>query len=106
MSSWAKPGVKCVCIDDTIPPHKNVSPSTILPKRGSVYTIRRVKSADSVWLEEIVNNPREYLIRDDGSTYFGEVAFSIARFRPLVEPKTEAEDFAMIKDLIKVPQDA
>jgi hypothetical protein len=60
--------------------------------KGSVYTIRRIESADgwcAVWLEEVVNPVLDIWL-DRGPE---EPAFSASRFRPIVERKTDISIF-------------
>lgn len=74
-------GQKVICIDDR---GDKDGRSEIFPVKGSVYTIRAFHpEGDSILLEEIVNEPREYWQR------FGELYFMLRRFRPLIERKTD-----------------
>lgn len=92
--SWAKAGMKVVCID--------ASPNgrhTVLPVEGKVYTICKVSWWDwrngnsglGVWLTEI-RRPIAYGF---------EQPWGIRRFRPIVT-KTQFEDVQMFKRIAAV----
>lgn len=91
MASWAKPGVKVVCI---APPsgNRHLLPVTG-PAVGGVYTIRAVvsghdKDRDRVGLLlEEIHNPKS-------PTFGVEYGFYIERFRPLIT-KTQEQDIEM-----------
>lgn len=71
-----KPGDLVVCVDDNWGEHRNET----CPIKGTVYTVRElfcIGGVAGLWLEEIINNPRQYL----GS--FGEIGFMEKRFRPV-----------------------
>lgn len=89
MSSWARAGVKCVCVDAT-PLYGD--DKEIYPVEGQTYTVRSVEGG-GVTLQEVRNIPRLY---SDG---FGEVLFRISRFRPLVT-RTQQQDVAMFSHLL------
>jgi hypothetical protein len=98
MSSWAKPGVKCVCIDAS----GRVNGVQYewrgdAPIAGETYTIRRVWAAPG---GDAVMDFVELQRLTDG------LGYGVYRFRPLVEPKTEAQDVAMFKSLIGQKIDA
>lgn len=90
MTSWAKPGVKCVCVK----PKPSWAPSNaIYPVVGQVYTIQAVKpvgygglTAPCLMLEEIDN------------THIGqepyEPGFNLKGFRPLTN-KTQEQDIEL-----------
>lgn len=86
MSSWAKPGVKCVCVDAD--PDKGRCWHGTAPVVGRTYTIVRIKGFGY-----------------DGSpvAIFGGInngaPVRIARFRPLVT-KTQEQDIAMFKAML------
>ena len=87
MSSWAKPGVKCVCIDDDTRGFKY----SAMPKSGEIYTIRAVEYYQwpsiggglGVHLDEVTRSV--------------PVPFGISRFRPLI---SQFDDIAMFKALL------
>jgi hypothetical protein len=96
MSAWAAPGAKCVCVDAS---HWNATSDSLigwaeLPVEGEVYEIREVVN----WLGDTglrlvgVNNP---LI----PCLYGEIAFNVTRFRPLIT-RTEEEDVAKFRHLL------
>lgn len=77
MSAWAKPGVKCVCIDAD--PKGGIGHTLV---HQSVYTIDGVfelRGTPGVWLVEV---------RSEHETG----GFRLERFRPLI---TEADDLAL-----------
>lgn len=93
--SWAKPGAKVACIDasereDTDPGAEVHLDHLVL---GQTYTLRDIAIGNGgkpgVRLAEL------------GATPFG---FLLARFRPAVEPKTEAEDVALFRHHLKQPE--
>lgn len=81
MSAWAKPGVKCICIDDSW--GRTGSGKEPLINRGHIYTVANVNGP---WLRivEVRNS-------------FGDPAgYRIDRFRPLVEDSDDEEIEARI----------
>lgn len=89
--SWAKVGMKVVCIK--LGAWTYLQPDESAPSYGDVLTIRTVEFLpEGVHLsfEEVRNREYEYL---DG---FGECVFEAEQFRPLVT-KTQSEDVAMFK---------
>jgi hypothetical protein len=96
MTSWARPGVKCVCIDAK--PRPGTEWRGDAPTLNAVYTIRSIfvgpyggLSASFVELE-----------RSDSSkaNYPGQlVGYYIERFSPLVT-KTLAQDIAKFRHLL------
>ncbi len=90
MTSWAKPGVKCVCILNAIPGGYG---DEKLPVKGVTYTVRAVHvDGDASWLQEIRNPRRHYA---DGE----EVCFLTEGFRPLIT-KSQDEDVALFRRLL------
>ena len=71
------PGTRVECIkDDWV----GFARGEIFPVLGCVYTVREVVTYDGfvgIRLVEIVNKPRRYI------EAFGEMAFSVERFRPI-----------------------
>ena len=100
MSAWAKPGVKCVCIDGRILPGRILTTPIDLtvPKKGQTYTIRWVgiftwpdgASGVGVHLEELARVPAP-----DGKVY----PFGLYRFRPLIT-KSQEDDVALFRSLL------
>lgn len=92
MSSWAKPGVKCVCIRAFNYPSNRYQ----LPVKGQVYTVRNVEPGEGVYahagpfirLVELTNPPHH----SDGV----EPSFQASFFRPLIT-KTQEDDVAMFR---------
>lgn len=86
-------GQKVVCVDDV--PHGKYAPWPVKGgldglTKGTVYTIREIGAycgEPVVWLNEIT---REIV---PGWEKYGEQGFSPARFRPLVERKTDISVF-------------
>lgn len=99
MSSWAKPGVKCVCIS------RHPSWDTAIyaglietPSIGSIYTVRAVFGG-GILLEEIVNSFEvETAAAPDGEPLFG-----IFRFVPLVELDDDVALFVHHLDRVGEP---
>lgn len=98
MTSWAVPGAKCVCVDDSAWcfTHAVNLQRASLPKRGEVYVIRSVLSRGDgglgLRLEGLDNSSIPTISGD-------EVSFRIARFRPLVT-KTQEDDLAIFLPLL------
>mgnify|MGYP003578599562 CR=1 FL=1 len=115
MMSWAKPGVKCVCVDDKprrIPLFTGSAPvevGGVYPVRGEVYTIQAVE-----WHESPLHFVGSFLgvhlveiNRPPGRLTGNVVPYRIERFRPLVT-KTMEEDVTLFAPLLrqKTPIDA
>lgn len=93
-------GQKVVCVDGK--KTNKYTPWPVRPgvtldglKEGAVYTIRMVGSyagIPTIWLNEIV---RPIM---DGWESFGEQAYSVHRFRPAVEHKTDISIFTKMLD--------
>jgi hypothetical protein len=105
MSSWAKPGVKCVCIR-TAPLALRVAGANY-PEVGVVYTVRKVvitsfgphKGEPSLLLEEVVNTPaiNPRLFPDVHSPL--EASMPVDAFRPLIT-RTQEQDIALFHHLL------
>lgn len=100
--SWARVGARIVCVETwrSVPGYG--TGREIGPISGKVYTIRdvgeihpRYPGTINVTVEEIRNE----IVNYRSGRY--EVSFGIYRFRPLTTTKTQAEDVAMIRSLIK-----
>jgi hypothetical protein len=91
-------GQKVVCVDDRchgryLPPGFSSVPNLHGLTAGRVYTVRRVgyiagSDVFSIWLQEIIR-PTKLIF---GITH-DELPFAAARFRPLVERKTDISIF-------------
>ncbi|WMT88255.1 hypothetical protein NO932_06500 [Pelagibacterium sp. 26DY04] len=93
MAHWAKPGVKCVCINGSWPPNSWYG-WEFLPREGETYTIRETLEIDGqagLRLVEI-ENPRA-----DYAWGFIEPAFAAVRFRPLT---AQSDDLAKFTHLL------
>lgn len=87
-------GQKVVCVDDSWARLFRLLFAT--PRRGVVYTVRGkvVWAGDAgLLLVEVVNPPTTFC---DGT--FGEVAFGVCAFRPLVSRPTDISVFREILD--------
>jgi len=91
MSSWAKPGVKCVCVDVRGEPGKHLA-------KGGIYTISA----------KMANRGNTGLFRNVLSFVLVEVrnplspngGFAAIRFRPLVT-RTQSQDLALFTPLLE-----
>lgn len=99
--SWARKGAKVVCVNDAAFPEQ-IGPEWMSDtglREGAIYTIRGLSPCWSgqtgVLLAEVV-----YPV--DGRLG-AEPGYRISRFRPLIEPKTEAQDRAFFRHWLKVP---
>ena len=101
MAHWAKPGIKCVCINDQdwMAFDKNMILRTPdywgfeVPVKGAVYTILDVLDrgfGPGALLEELANHPSRCRIK--------EPIFSLARFRPIVSKSDDIAMFQRIAD--------
>lgn len=79
MSSWARPGMKCVCVDADSPPQSGVWQGDRLVA-GSTYTIVAVTSSP-------VGLVGVKLLEADTPNPFG---YWLARFRPIVTQEDDA----------------
>lgn len=97
MSGWARPGVKCVCIQSGRLPGGGHDPLFGWPVAGQVYTVHRVglhrRLGHTVLFLKELQNPAKRDGVDDG--------WRIARFRPLVPPKTQEQDMEHFLPLLK-----
>jgi len=85
-------GQKVVCIDDSMNP-ETVDYTPCRPRKGEVYTVRGFLVQDhiegyGVYLEELLNPSIIWSDQDEK-----EWPFKPDRFRPVVEPKIDAEQF-------------
>ncbi len=92
--SWAVRRAKVVCVasPEVIAAAKALHPWGNYPETGQVYTVRGhvydSKGEGLLLLVEISNPPQPSCV---GVVEWG---FEVSKFRPLVAPKTEAEDLA------------
>lgn len=102
MSSWARPGVKCVCIDPK--PLPNTWRNGTLPPKGTVVDI--VGTVPSLTGRSTFN----VIIKGhpNFSARWGcEIGWRHERFRPFVPPKTQEEDVALFRQIVaQTPVDA
>lgn len=100
MSSWARVGVKCVCVD--------AGPLSIIPHPsglnvGSVYTIAYVSEhrigTRLLLVEAKYPSLVPLSVEEQAALCLG---FGVNRFRPLTPPKakTQAQDVALFKSLL------
>jgi hypothetical protein len=97
MSSWAKPGVKCVCI---LPNAKWAAARWFAdaPIGGSIYTIREVVDGGTALLLHEIQN-RQCIVEYEAGPAIGEPCFGIWRFRPLIT-KTQEQDVALFRHIL------
>lgn len=90
MSHWAKPGVKCVCVDNDEHPELVV---------GRDYTIISSR-APWVLAQGKYGNKSRFLIEVSGvRNWDGSVFFAVERFRPLIT-KTQEQDVALFRHIL------
>ena len=83
MSSWAKPGVKCICISDAIGTADGFPPRFPLFQKGQIFTVSGIDTwRGMTFLRFVGENPLH--------------AGHIEGFRPLIT-KTLSEDIALFK---------
>lgn len=88
-------GQKVVCIDDRMNP-ETVDYTPCRPRKGEVYTVRGFLTQVHIegyglYLEELLNPSIIWSDQDEK-----EWPFKPDRFRPLAEPKVEAEQFERV----------
>ena len=96
MSSWARVGAKCVCVDDDVKSYAHLGGSThhgVLIEKGQTYVVREVAEGYGVPTVKLAG------VADRAPSDEG---YAVARFRPVVPPqvKTQADDIALIKSLL------
>jgi hypothetical protein len=94
MSAWAKPGVKCVCVDAWF---RGCGTTPLVEK--AVYTIRANVPNDPLERGRYKGRPVIALVEAD-NPWHPDGGFSVDRFRPLVPPKTQEEDVAQFRHLL------
>ena len=98
MSSWARPGAKCVCVKDG---GWGSSPGAKVPGYGQVLTVRTVETVSGgtgLTFAEIINEPYSSAI--DG---YGECLFNCVWFRPLVDQSDDVALFTHHLDTVGEP---
>lgn len=90
MSAWARPGVKCVCVDDG--PCRNSGLQTGL-RKGDVYTIRKTLGADLDGFDGVT------LVEIEAPFEWNGLGFTSNRFRPLT-PISQEQDVAKFRHLL------
>lgn len=90
MSSWARVGVKCVCVDNT--GHSVLSV-------GMVYTITGVGSFRGAVKEGKFKESMVAISLHGVLNYSSPAGFAIERFRPLI---TQEDDVAMFREWLVV----
>lgn len=90
MSAWAKPGVKCVLVEDNWPAGSFYG-TEVLPVVGTAYTVRELVQIQGFLLCRLVEIRNPTLDYRQG---FMECAFDVGRFRPLVV-RTQEQDVAL-----------
>lgn len=89
MSSWAKPGVKCVCLDDR---WEGASPL----KKGATYTIHAITLGEGRHPGVKVTRGMGLLLVEAENPHQPSVGFSAARFRPLIT-RTQEQDLELFR---------
>lgn len=91
VAHWARPGVRCVCIDDE-PKGAKWATEEEAPLRGCIYTIKDAFIDDDGWLTfDLIE-----IERDQVSIEFWSgrrIGYAAWRFRPLVT-RTQSQDIA------------
>jgi hypothetical protein len=88
MSAWAKPGVKCVCIDGVRPESWGFQKLGTGPKTDGVYTISEVRDVKGIHVLVLKEFP------DVPGT-----GWETSHFRPLIT-RTQEDDVRLIKSLL------
>lgn len=100
MSAWAKPGVKCVCVDAAKGTMKGHDPLNGFPVEGAIYTVKAVGPFrpffEGVTLQ-IVELPNPSI--GDGK----DCGWHPRRFRPLITLDQDIALFAHHLDGVGVP---
>ena len=94
MSSWAAPGVKCVCVED-----EGFSVAgkygMMFPVKGLEYTVRGVSSFGTYGLGLLLVEVANPIARWQNGVH--EAAWNIDCFRPLI---TQEQDLALFRHLL------
>jgi hypothetical protein len=106
-SSWASPGVKCVCVDGSrrmlhMPNLPPIPFGGVLPVIGQIYTVRSVEWYESPYPEITPSFLGIHLVEIDrppGKMTGSVLPFFITRFRPLVSEREE-RDLALFTPLL------
>jgi hypothetical protein len=108
MSIWAKPGVKCVCIDSKarkmkLPGLPPVEFGGVYPVEGQVYTVASVEWYESIYpeiVESFLGIHLVEIVRPPGMMTGDVVPYRIERFRPLVR-RTKKQSLALFTPLLR-----
>lgn len=111
-NSWASPGVKCVCIDDSrrilhMPNMPPIPFGGVLPVLGQIYTVRSVEYYQSPYPEITPSFLGIHLVEIDrpaGKLTGTVLPFYITRFRPLISA-SEERDVALFAPLLETTRE-
>lgn len=85
LTSWAKPGAKCVCIDNTRHPQLNI---------GQTYTIVAVESDDPSVLQAGTYAGSKVLVElAEVKNWSAKPSYAVERFRPIITQQDDVERF-------------
>lgn len=95
MSAWARPGVKCVCVDS----YMDGEPPVLV--EGAVYQVARVISDNGTNTIGRYAGARQSLVLVGLINPYDERygSFALARFRPIVT-RTQEQDVAIFRPLL------
>jgi hypothetical protein len=108
MSDWAKPGVKCVCVDSKarimkLPGLPPVAFGGVYPVEGQVYTVASVEWYESIYPEIVESFLGIHLVEIDrppGMMSGQVLPYRIERFRPMVS-RTMEQSLAHFTPLLR-----
>lgn len=86
MSAWAKPGVKCVCVDAVMQ-----GPSPL--ERGAVYELASIIPAQPAFIGRYRAPAANVRLKGVSNPYNSTGTFAVERFRPLIT-RTQEQDVA------------
>ncbi len=106
-SDWARPGVKCVCVDGSrpmasvLPDMPPMEVGGTFPVAGQIYTIESVvwHVSGLPWVEDFLGVHLMEINRPPGRMTGEVVPYRIERFRPLVDDNQE-RDLALFTPLL------
>lgn len=92
MSSWAKPGVKCQCVDATEHPEITV---------GAIYTVVKATPPDRFLLTagKFASSSLWVYLAEADNRIGSLKCFAVERFRPLIT-KTQEQDVALFQHIL------
>lgn len=94
MSSWARPGVKCVCVDNLHRTRARENPVLVV---GRVYEVTKVVSITGNTVGPYRHERKGLVLAGVLNPYdVKDGAFALSRFRPLVT-KTQEQDVAIFR---------